>query len=67
MAFADSGINLDLLFWITDPENGTGSIRSAINLAIWRAFRENGIQIPFPQREVRLIGGLPSTVAPAAE
>ena len=65
-AFADSGINLDLCYWIADPENGTGSIRSAINLAIWRSFRENGIQIPFPQREVRLVGDLPSPAAPAA-
>ncbi|HRD90568.1 MAG TPA: mechanosensitive ion channel family protein, partial [Accumulibacter sp.] len=39
---------------------------SAINLAIWRSFRENGIQIPFPQREVRLVGDLPSPAAPAA-
>ncbi|WP_295484442.1 mechanosensitive ion channel domain-containing protein [Accumulibacter sp.] len=67
MAFADSGINLDLCYWIADPENGTGSIRSAINLAVWRAFREHGIQIPFPQREVRLLGGLPSTVAPPVD
>ena len=66
-AFADSGINLDLCYWIADPENGTGSIRSAINLAIWRSFRENGIQIPFPQREVRLVGDLPSPTALAAD
>ena len=68
MAFAESGINLDLNFWISDPQNGTGSIRSAINLSIWRAFREHGIQIPFPQREVRLVGGFPAAapVAPTA-
>ncbi len=57
--FADSGINLELGFWIGDPQEGTGNIRSAINLAIWRAFREHGIEIPFPQREVRMIGGSP--------
>ncbi|WP_295507636.1 mechanosensitive ion channel domain-containing protein [Accumulibacter sp.] len=65
--FADSGINLELRFWIADPENGTGSIVSAIHLAIWRSFRDNGIQIPFPQREVRLIGDLPSAVAQASD
>ncbi len=54
--FADSGINLELGFWIADPEEGTAAVRSAINLAIWRAFREHAIEIPFPQREVRLIG-----------
>jgi small-conductance mechanosensitive channel len=56
MAFADSGINLELGFWIDDPEEGTQQIRSDINLAIWREFKSAGIEIPFPQREVRLIG-----------
>ena len=55
-AFADSGINLELGFWIADPQEGTSQVRSDINLAIWRAFKTAGIEIPFPQREVRLIG-----------
>lgn len=54
--FADSSINLELGFWIADPENGRMNLVSAINLAIWHAFRQHGIQIPFPQREVRLLG-----------
>ena len=54
--FAESGINLELGFWITDPENGLGKLRSDINLAIWQAFKQNGINIPFPQREIRLLG-----------
>lgn len=54
--FADSGINLQLGFWITDPENGLLGVRSDVNLAVWRAFREAGISIPFPQREVRILG-----------
>lgn len=56
LAFADSGINLELGFWIADPQEGTGNVRSDVNLMIWRSFRENGIEIPFPQREVRLVG-----------
>jgi small-conductance mechanosensitive channel len=56
LAFADSGINLELGCWITDPEKGLGGLRSDINLAIWRAFKAHGIVIPFPQREVRLVG-----------
>ena len=55
--FADSGINLELGFWVADPENGTGGVASDINVAIWKAFRENGVQFPFPQREVRLLNG----------
>jgi small-conductance mechanosensitive channel len=54
-AFADSGINLELGFWIADPEEGSLPIRSDIHLAIWRDFQAAGIEIPFPQREVRLL------------
>lgn len=46
LEFAESGINLELGFWVPDPENGVGSLRSAINLDILRAFRAEGIEIP---------------------
>ena len=59
-AFADSGINLQLGFWIRDPTEGTLGIRSAINMEIWRRFKEEGIEIPFPQREVRVLNPAPS-------
>jgi small-conductance mechanosensitive channel len=55
--FADSGINLELGFWIDDPENGTGSLRSDINLRIWRDFQSAGIGIPYPHRELRILNG----------
>ena len=54
--FADNGINLELGFWISDPEEGQIGLRSTINMEIWREFQNNSIEIPFPQREVRLIG-----------
>jgi small-conductance mechanosensitive channel len=53
--FADSGVDLELGFWIEDPEAGVQGIKSDINLAIWHAFRREGIEIPYPQREVRLL------------
>jgi small-conductance mechanosensitive channel len=53
--FADSSINLELGFWIGDPEEGKGNIISDVNFAVWRAFKENGVSIPFPQREVRIL------------
>jgi small-conductance mechanosensitive channel len=53
--FAESGIDLELGMWIGDPEGGQGGLKSAINQAIWKAFRESDIRIPYPQREVRLI------------
>ncbi|HEX6733546.1 MAG TPA: mechanosensitive ion channel domain-containing protein [Azonexus sp.] len=53
--FADSSINLELGFWIADPDAGKGNIVSDVNFAIWRAFKAHGVQIPFPQREVRIL------------
>ncbi len=55
--FAENGIELELCFWIGDPENGTAGIKSAINLKIWKAFGEQGIEIPSPKRDVRILGG----------
>ena len=58
MAFGDSGIELELRVWIQDPEAGLGSVRSDINLAIWRAFKDAGIVIPYPQRDLHIRSGL---------
>lgn len=60
--FLDSSINLTVGYWIGDPENGLLGPKSALNLAIWRGFEQHGIQIPFPQREVRMV----SQVSPPA-
>lgn len=55
--FGENGINLELGYWVSDPETGTGGVSSDLGLAIWKSFRENGIRIPFPQREVRVVSG----------
>jgi small-conductance mechanosensitive channel len=55
VAFADSGVNLEVGFWVNDPEEGTLGLRSAISLEIWHAFNREGIVIPFPQREIRML------------
>ena len=49
-AFAADGLELTLNFWISDPENGQGNVRSTVNLALLQALNARGIQIPFPQR-----------------
>jgi small-conductance mechanosensitive channel len=51
--FAADGLELTLAFWISDPNNGQGNVRSAVNLAILRTLNEAGVEIPFPQRVVR--------------
>jgi small-conductance mechanosensitive channel len=55
-AFADSGIDLELYAWIDDPEAGKGNLRSDLNRALLKSFSANGIAIPFPQREIRIVG-----------
>ena len=54
-SFGDNSINLELRFWIDDPSNGVGNIRSEVLLSIWDRFKENEIEIPFPQRDIRII------------
>jgi small-conductance mechanosensitive channel len=56
MGFGDNGIDLELRLWISDPQNGVNNVRSDVNVRIWRAFRDAGITIPFPQRDVYLHG-----------
>lgn len=58
--FADSGIDMELVLWIADPENGTQVVRSDISVAILAEFRARKIEIPYPQREVRLLATAPS-------
>jgi small-conductance mechanosensitive channel len=59
-AFGDNGINLELLAWIEDPERGKLNLNSDLNLALYKSFSANGIEIPFPQRDIRIVGGLNS-------
>lgn len=59
LAFGDNGIELELRVWIQDPEDGLANVRSDVNLAIWRAFKAAGIVIPFPQRDLHIVSGLP--------
>ena len=54
MGFNDYGFDLELRFWIADPQEGVNNVRSDVNRAIWRLFKENGIMVPVAQREVVL-------------
>lgn len=55
-SFGDSSINYVLRFWILDPREGLTNVRGTVFLALWDAFQAEGISIPFPQREVRILG-----------
>ena len=54
MGFGNSSIDFELRFWIQDPEDGISNIRSDVYNKIWILFKENGVEIPFPQRDVHL-------------
>ncbi|AKU13447.1 hypothetical protein AzCIB_3554 [Azoarcus sp. CIB] len=69
VAFGESGVDLRLAVWIADPQEGTLGVISHINLEVWKRFRAEGIEIPFPQREVRVVhseAALAQAVAEAA-
>ena len=53
--FADNGLQLELTAWVDDPEVTQGTLRSEISLVIWREFQRAGIEIPYPQREIRML------------
>ena len=54
MNFGESGIDLKLVFYIEDAEEGTYRLKSDINKEIWREFQAKGIEIPFPQRVIHV-------------
>jgi len=55
VGFGDSSVDYILRFWISDPTGGLTNIRGNVFLALWDTFAENGISIPFPQREVKVL------------
>ncbi|MGR3485446.1 MAG: mechanosensitive ion channel family protein [Paracoccaceae bacterium] len=57
VGFGDSSVDYILRFWIRDPTGGLTNIRGNVYLALWDAFQEAGVSIPFPQREVRMLEG----------
>lgn len=60
--FGDSSVDHEILVWISDPEAGVGNVQSEVLSALWRLFKEHGIDIPFPQRDLH-IKSLPDTPA----
>lgn len=57
IAFGDSSVDLQLRFWIGDAQHGVQNVKSAVLLEIWDRFKEHGIAIPYPQRDIHLRSG----------
>ena len=55
MAFGESAIQFEIRFWISDPEEGISNVRSDVLKRVWRLFRDNGVEVPLPQRELRIL------------
>jgi small-conductance mechanosensitive channel len=56
--FADAGMKFSLTFWIADPDAGMDNVRSDVMFALWAAFKEQNIRVPYPVREIRIRGGV---------
>ncbi|WP_338692708.1 MULTISPECIES: mechanosensitive ion channel family protein [unclassified Bradyrhizobium] len=56
--FAELGMKFSLTFWIADPD-GMDNVKSDVMLALWDAFKQQGIRVPYPVRELRIRGGAP--------
>ncbi len=54
IGFGDSSIDLQIRFWINDANEGVANVRSQVLMEVWKAFKKEGIQIPFPQREITI-------------
>ncbi len=52
--FGENAVEHEIRIWISDPEAGLGSVRSDILNRLWELFAENGIRVPFPQRDLRI-------------
>ena len=54
MAFGARAVEFEIRFWISDPEEGLSNVRSEVLKQVWHLFREHGIELPFPQQDVRV-------------
>ena len=54
--FAEAGMKFSLTFWIADPD-GMDNVKSDVMLALWEAFKQGGIRVAYPVREIRVRGG----------
>ncbi len=54
VGFGESAVNFEICFWIADPEEGIGGVRSDVFKRAWQLLKQNRIELPFPQRDVHV-------------
>lgn len=62
--FGDSSIDFLLRFWIRDPTKGLTNVRGDVFLALWDALKDNGIEIPYPRRDISFVGAPSAVIVP---
>lgn len=61
LSYGEYAVEHEILAWISDPEQGVGNVRSDVLNRLWDLFKENGIEIPVPRRELLFRDGLKVT------
>lgn len=59
--FGDNGVNFAVEFWVSGIDDGKNKFTSEVRFIIWDALKGAGISMPFPQREIRILGDAPHT------
>jgi small-conductance mechanosensitive channel len=63
--FGADGLEFRLLFWIADPQNGSGNVVSEVNIRLLKGLRAAGIDIPYPQRVVHVVSRAGASPSPS--
>jgi small-conductance mechanosensitive channel len=64
--FGDSGLVFELLCWIENPVF-RGQVQDALNTAVYKAFAREGVEIPYPKRDVYIKGMPAAQTVPASK
>ena len=54
LEFGESSLKLQLRFWIGDAQNGVQNVKSDVLIEIWQRFKQQGVHVPYPQRDVHV-------------
>jgi small-conductance mechanosensitive channel len=52
--FGESSLKLQLRFWIGDAQNGVQNVKSDVLIEIWQRFKQQGVRVPYPQRDLHV-------------
>jgi small-conductance mechanosensitive channel len=54
LGFGDNGLLCEVRLWVDDPEEGIGNVRSDLLKRVLARFRDNGVELPHPQRDLHI-------------